>query len=127
MNAVYTAGWKILADLSFELGNTKMQEYCLKQYHHFTAGLITLFDEKAGHYVSHYLTKDKFMPARANSVQSLFPILVPEIPQSHKDIILSQLIDVPRFQFRLNTTGASTPFLLCQEATQPIILCSQSI
>jgi hypothetical protein len=44
VNAVYTYGWKILADLSHELGNDQMMEYCMKEYRHFVAGLISLYD-----------------------------------------------------------------------------------
>jgi len=44
VNAIYTYGWKILADLSHELGNDKMRDYCNKQYSHFVKGLMSLYD-----------------------------------------------------------------------------------
>lgn len=44
VNAVYTYGWKILADLSREWGNQRLFQHCTKQYLHFLQGLLTLYD-----------------------------------------------------------------------------------
>lgn len=55
VNAVYTYGWKILADLSRELGNDNMASYCDKEYRHFLKGLSSLYDTEKQRYVSHYL------------------------------------------------------------------------
>ena len=94
VNAIYTYGWKVLADLSGELGNDKMKDYCMKQYEHFVKGLISLYDESKGRYVSRFLNGSKFDIAHKNTVQVLFPIMVPDIPQTHKDGIISMLSSV---------------------------------
>jgi len=54
-----------------------MADYCLKQYQHFFKGVMKLFDAEKQRFVSHYMLKDKFLPTRADTVQSLFPILFP--------------------------------------------------
>lgn len=94
VNAVYTYGWKILADLSLELGNKDMADYCMKEYNHFLKGLTSLYDEQKGRYVSHYLDGSEYKPTKKNTVQALFPILVPDIPQKHKDSIVEMLKSV---------------------------------
>lgn len=81
VNAVYTYGWKILADLSLEFGNQNMAEYCMKEYRHFLKGLVSLYDSSKKRYVSHYLDGDVYKPTQKNTVQALFPIIVPDIPQ----------------------------------------------
>ena len=55
VNAIYTYGWKILADLSLAKGDSGLYEHCQKQYKHFLKGLISLYDEEKQRYVSHYL------------------------------------------------------------------------
>jgi hypothetical protein len=91
VNSVYTYGWKILADLSLESGNERMAEYCLKEYRHFLKGLTSLYDPSKKRYVSHYLDGDVYRPTQKNTVQAMFPIIVPDIPQEHKDSILEML------------------------------------
>ena len=83
-----------MADLSKELGMTETAEYCMKEYNHFVKGLTSLYDQQKGRYVSHYLDGDTFKPTKKNTVQALFPIIVPGIPQEHKDSILNMLKDV---------------------------------
>lgn len=71
-----------------------MADYCQKEYNHFVKGLISLYDEQLGRYVSHYLDGDQYKPTKKNTVQALFPILIPEIPQKHKEGILQMLKSV---------------------------------
>lgn len=95
VNSVYTYGWKLLEELSREIGNDKMADYCLKEYRHFVKGLVSLYDEEKGRYISRYLNGAQYDRAVKNTVQVLFPIMVPDIPQSHRDGIISMLKDVP--------------------------------
>ncbi len=120
VNAIYTYGWKILADLSKELGNQKMAEYCLKHYSHFLKGLTSLYDEEKGRYVSHYLDADEYKPTNKNTVQALFPLIVPDIPQKHKDGIIALLTSVHLCLLRNSTTNLSTRSLLFPGLTPPI-------
>ena len=60
----------------------------MKEYNHFLKGLTSLYDEQKGRYVSHYLDGSEYKPTKKNTVQALFPILVPDIPQKHKDSIV---------------------------------------
>ena len=86
-----------------------MAEYCLKQYSHFLKGLTSLYDEEKARYVSHYLDADEFKPTKKNTVQALFPLIVPDIPQKHKDSIIAMLTSV-RFRLpRKITTNHNTP------------------
>ena len=61
--------------------------------------------------MSKYLSKDKFLTARADTVQSLFPILVPEIKESHRVAILNALKDPKRYKsdFPIPTVSQSDP------------------
>ena len=127
VNAVYTYGWKILADLSKEMGNDNMAEYCMKEYRHFLKGLTSLYDSSKGHYVSHYLDGDEYKPTRKNTVQVLFPLLVPDIPQEHKDSILAMLQSVSNLLFRTSTIGRTSPFPLFRVPILPTTLCLKSI
>lgn len=77
-----------MADLSKELGNQEMAEKCTLQYKHFLKGLISLYDEEKGRYFSKYLDADEYKPTKKNTVQVLFPLIVPDIPQRHKDNII---------------------------------------
>lgn len=99
-----------------------MRDYCLKEYRHFVAGLITLFDEKENRYISRFLNGSSFDKARKNTVQVLFPILVPDIPQAHKDGIISMLQSVSQQIFRKDTISQNTQFLLFLDQIQLITL-----
>ena len=57
-------------------------------------GLISLYDEEKERYVSHYLDGAEYKKTKKNTVQSLFPLIVPDIPQKHRDGILAMLRDV---------------------------------
>ena len=64
-----------------------MAAKCSKNYNHFLKGLLSLYDEEKGRYVSKYLDADEYKTAHKNTVQTLFPLIVPDIPQKHKDNI----------------------------------------
>lgn len=83
----------------------------MKQYLHFVAGVESLFDEEKGRYVSKYRSGKEFKTARADTVQSLFPILLPEIKPSHKKAILDALTDSNRYKspFPIPTVSQNDP------------------
>jgi hypothetical protein len=122
VNAIYTYGWKVLADLSGEIGNQKMKDYCMKQYDHFVKGLMTLYDEQEGRYISRFLNGSKFDKARKNTVQVLFPIMVPDIPQAHKDGIISMLSSVTYLLCRINIIAQIIRFQPSPALIHPITL-----
>ena len=70
----------------------------MKQYRHFLSGVEALFDEEKGYYVSKYLDRDMYTKTRAFTVQSLFPILLPEIDTKHKNQIIAALKDNKQFK-----------------------------
>jgi hypothetical protein len=94
-----------------------MADYCWKEYQNFLKGLVSLWDEEKGRYVSHYLDGSTYKKTQKNTVQSLFPILVPGIPQKHKDSIISMLKDVPIILFRKSITVRNIRFPLFQGPT----------
>lgn len=113
--------------MSEELGNNDMAEYCWKEYRNFVKGLTSLWDEQKGRYVSYYLDGSTYKKTSKNTVQSLFPILVPDIPQKHKDSIISMLTDVSMFLLRKNIINLTTLFLQYHVQIQPTTRYSQSI
>ncbi len=108
------------------MGNDNMAEYCMKEYRHFLKGLTSLYDSSKGHYVSHYLDGDEYKPTRKNTVQVLFPLLVPDIPQQHKDSILAMLQSVSNRLFRKSTIGRTSPFPPFRVPILPTTLCLRS-
>ena len=104
-----------------------MAEYCWKEYRNFVKGLTSLWDEQKGRYVSYYLDGSTYKKTSKNTVQSLFPILVPDIPQKHKDSIISMLTDVAMFILRKNIINLTTLFLQYHVQIQPTTRYSQSI
>ena len=67
------------------------------QYNHFFKGLVSLYDPTLKRYTSEYLDGSVYKRTKANTVQALFPILLTDIPQEHKDSIISMLKDVNIF------------------------------
>lgn len=78
VNSVYAYSWKILADLAAEY-NEPLSYYCNEQYKYFVKGVLKLYDSEKHKFVSKYLSGKEFKSARADTVQSLFPILL-DIP-----------------------------------------------
>jgi hypothetical protein len=99
-----------------------MKDYCMKQYEHFVKGLMTLYDEQEGRYISWFLNGSKFDKARKNTVQVLFPIMVPDIPQAHKDGIISMLSSVIYLSCRKNIIAQIIRFQQSLALIHPIIL-----
>jgi hypothetical protein len=95
-----------------------MSDYCWLEYRRFVKGLTSLYDESKGRYVSRFLNGSKFDIAHKNTVQTLFPILVPDIPQKHKDGIIEMLKSVILSAYRTNTIILITPFQLFRDLTQ---------
>ena len=66
----------------------------MKEYNHFLKGLLSLYDTEHQRYMSRYLDGSEYKQCKKNTVQSLFPIIVPDIPEDHKKSILALLQDV---------------------------------
>ena len=122
VNAIYTYGWYVLAQLSWRLKNKQLEKYCIENYRHFLKGLNTLYDMKKGRYVSKYLDGSQYKTAHKNTVQALFPLIVPDIPDKHRESIITMLKDVNIPIYRKSTTNQIILFRLSQGQTQPITL-----
>ena len=94
----------------------------MKQYEHFVKGLTSLYDESKGRYVSRFLNGSKFDIAHKNTVQVLFPIMVPDIPQAHKDGIISMLSSVLFSLYRKSTIDLIIPSQQSLDQTRLITL-----
>ena len=92
VNAVYAYSWKILSELAAEY-NEPLSYYCDQQYQYFSKGVMKLYDSDKRKFVSKYLDGKAFKSARADTVQSLFPILL-DLPSDLKTEILAALQDV---------------------------------
>ena len=58
-----------------------------------------------------YLSKDQYLKARADTIQSLFPILIPEIAENRKQSILNSLRNPKKYHsdFPIPTVSQSDP------------------
>ena len=56
----------------------------MRNYRHFLKGLNSLYDMGKKRYVSKYLDGSEYKTAEKNTVQSLFPLIVPDIPEKAK-------------------------------------------
>ena len=74
--------------------------------------------------MSHYLDGEEYKQCQKNTVQSLFPLIVPDIPEEHKNSILALLKDVFISLLRKNIINQIILFPRCQDLISPITLYS---
>jgi hypothetical protein len=113
VNCVYAAGWRILGQLSLELGDTTIAEECQKQYQLTEKAIITkMWNKEQGHYNSLYIDNDGIEKSSiANTVQNLFPLLLSDLPEDHLTVILSHLKDEQKFnsKYMIPTVAMDDP------------------
>jgi glycogen debranching enzyme len=83
VNAVYAAGWYVLADLASHFNATLAAE-CQRHGASVSGAIQALmWNETLGYFVTLYKDKDGHtVPSPVETVQSLFPLLLPDLPEA---------------------------------------------
>jgi hypothetical protein len=102
LNCVYASGWRILSELALEVGEKELSEDCLRESKISSTAIIQkMFQADQGHYQTLYIDWDGIEKVSvANTIQNLFPLLLTDLPETHKNIILSQIEDPNKFNGR---------------------------
>jgi hypothetical protein len=99
LNCVYASGWRVLADLARELGDTETADFCQDQATQSSAAIQSkMWDAEKQTFQTVYTDfdgVDKF--SLANSVQNMFPLLLSDLPADKVDGIVAQLSDTAKF------------------------------
>jgi len=99
LNCVYSSGWRVLAELAQELGDTETAAYCQNEATQSSQAIQThMYDTAHSTYQTVYTDfdgTDKF--SIANSVQNLFPLLLADLPAEHLTALVAQLSDPTKY------------------------------
>jgi hypothetical protein len=99
LNCVYASGWRVLAELALELGDTATHQRCLDEAAKSSSAIQQkMWNAETGSFQTVYTDfdgVDKF--SLANSVQNLFPLLLSDLPQERVDGIVAQIADPAKF------------------------------
>lgn len=113
VNSVYAAGWRILGDLAAELGDTATQQRCEQQYEVSRSAILRkLWIPAQGHFNTIFVDYDGSEQASvANTVQNLFPLLLPDLPADKVQLLAAQLADESKFAtpFAIPTVARDDP------------------
>ena len=98
VNSVYASGWSILGDLASTF-STPLSATCQAHAAHATHGILNnLFDPQRGHFVTGYKNaRNEQCFHAAQTIQMLFPLLLPNLPSSHLQSIVSSLTSASEF------------------------------
>ena len=99
VNAVYAAGWGILADLA-ALFDQQLSDMCRQQQEHFESKILEhCWDEDLQRFVSWFKDKEgKQAKIEVEAVQSLFPLLLQSLPKDKAEsIVRSQVMNPNKF------------------------------
>jgi hypothetical protein len=95
--SVYTDGWRVLASLADEFDG-ELAIRCRTQYRRYREAIIRkCWDEKAGQFVSYYHQDGKEMIARIETLQSLLPILLDDLPRDILQTLVAKIKDPNKF------------------------------
>jgi hypothetical protein len=95
--SVYAAGWGVLSSLAAEF-DEELAAKCKQQQARFEQAIISkCWDEQLGRFVSFYHKKGKECKATAETIQSLFPILLDSLPQEILEKMIATIRDPAKF------------------------------
>jgi hypothetical protein len=94
VNSIYASGWFILANLSSTF-SPSLAASCLAHAQHASKGIQNvLFDQQLGRYVTGYHDRDdQRVFSKVHTIQSLFPLLLPDLPAEHVRGIVESITD----------------------------------
>lgn len=86
---MYAYGWKLLSLLAENVNLQLSQEY-IHFYEHFRKGVLSLWDSSQNRFLSKFRSGGTDHPAKANTVQGLFPLLL-DLPAEMREALLGLL------------------------------------
>ena len=121
LNSVYASGWRILAELAEIIGDFENAELCRQEAKVSSDAIINkMWNPSQGHFQTIFTDSDgvdKF--SEANTVQNLFPLLLEDLPDDKRTVILDQLSDPNKFDspYSIPTVALDDP-QFCAEFSQ---------
>jgi len=99
VNAIYAAGWGVLGDMA-SLYDTQLAQYCYNAQEQVVSSLLSqCWDTDLNRFISYYHDVNGIrQPIYTETVQSLFPLLIPTLPLDIVDtIVTSQVTNTSKF------------------------------
>lgn len=95
--SIYADGWGILGKLAAQF-DEEMASYCAERSHFYQTSIINkCWDEEKGMFVSYFHQPDGEKVSSIETVQSLMPLLLDEIPDDMRQKIIANLTDPQKF------------------------------
>eukprot|EP01125_Pyxidicula_operculata_P002557 TRINITY_DN12410_c0_g1_i1.p1 TRINITY_DN12410_c0_g1~~TRINITY_DN12410_c0_g1_i1.p1 ORF type:complete len:455 (+),score=78.79 TRINITY_DN12410_c0_g1_i1:126-1490(+) len=113
VNSVYAAGWGVLADLASNY-DQNLSNYCRKNQQRVESTIISkCWSSQLNRFISFYHDKNgNRQEIQVEAVQSLFPLLLQNLPSSIVDTIVNtQLLNTSKFwtKYPIPTVSADAP------------------
>jgi hypothetical protein len=94
---VYADNWNVLAKLADEF-DSGLATKCREQYKIFEGKILNKsWDPEKKQFISFYHQKEKEYPSDIETIQSLFPLLLENIPKDIQEIIVEKIRDPEKF------------------------------
>lgn len=95
--SVYADGWGVLAKLAAQY-DQNLASRCNDKQHFFENAIMhKCWDEKSSHFVSYFHEAGEERVSTAETVQSLFPLLLDTIPEAIFDKVIENLLNPEKF------------------------------
>ncbi|MFO8018952.1 MAG: trehalase family glycosidase [Promethearchaeia archaeon] len=111
LNSVYAAGWGELGDLARKF-DPDLAAMCKEKQEKFSSAIIDkCWSEKEGQFVSFYHTPSGEYVSKIETVQSLFPLLLDNLPHNILEQVVRNLKNHEKFwlQYPVPSTAKSEP------------------
>lgn len=113
LNSVYAAGWGILGALARELGDESAAKVCEKEYAISRDAILTkMWQPALNRFSTLFVDWDGVeKSSKANTVQNLFPLLLPDLPAEMVRAIVEQIESQTKFgtPFPVSTVARDDP------------------
>jgi len=113
VNAVYASGWWVLSELALKIGDQDTAKYCKDEYDVSKSAIIKkMYVQDLRRFQTLFVDWDGIEKvSKANTIQNLFPILLPDLPKSMVEEIVNAIRDPEQFAtpFSLPTVARNDP------------------
>ncbi|MGD1119183.1 MAG: trehalase family glycosidase [Dehalococcoidales bacterium] len=95
--SVYADGWGVLAALAGEFDN-ELANRCREQYRRYQEAIIhKCWDEERGQFVSYFHQNGAEIASRAETIQTLLPLLLDDLPADIQQKLVARIKDPGKF------------------------------
>lgn len=96
--SVLAAGFGVLADLAGKAGNQALARHCKEQHATTSDAIIAkCWDDKSGRFVSFFHKHGVERASTSETIQTLFPLLLPSLPRDIAGRVVARLTDPAKF------------------------------